>query len=84
MSKRKAITIITISAILILFIPFPVPNVYKDGGTQTYSALTYKVVKWNRIFDVNYQYSKTSVYWLPDNFKSLDELWTLEQSRQDK
>ena len=60
-----------------MFIPVP-SGVYKDGGTRTYSALTYKIVKWNKLIDEGNKYQNTSVYWLPDNFKSLDKLWEIE------
>ena len=76
--KKSKIIVITILALLLLFIPIPT-GVYKDGGTRAYTALTYKVVKWNRLIDKNTRYSDTSVYWLPDNFKSIDELWVIEQ-----
>lgn len=79
MKKRKTITMIIILILLILFVPIP-DGVYKDGGTRVYSALTYKVVKWNRFIDADYKYTQISVYWLPDNFKSIDELWNIEQT----
>lgn len=80
MNKKKVITmIIILPFLLILFVPIPT-GVYKDGGTSTYTALTYKVVKWNRIINENYKYNKISVYCLPDNFKSIDELWNIERA----
>lgn len=80
MNKKKVITmIIILSFLLILFVPIPT-GVCKDGGTSTYTALTYKVVKWNRIINENYKYNKISVYFLPDNFKSIDELWNIERA----
>ena len=81
MNKKKTITmIIIISFLLILFIPIPT-GTYKDGGTRTYTALTYKVVCWNRAINENYRYAKTSIYFIPDNFKELDELWNIEQTK---
>ena len=65
---------------------FPLDNghfitgVYEDGGTREYAALTYKLIKWHRI-DGDYIYTNTSVYWLPDNFKSIDELWEIEKTK---
>lgn len=79
MKKRKTITMMIILILLILFVPIP-SGVYKDGGTRVYSALTYKVVKWNRFIDADCKYTRISVYWLPDNFKSIDELWNIEQT----
>lgn len=79
MNKKKVTAmIIVLSFLLILFVPIPA-GVHKDGGTRTYTALTYKAVKWNRIIDENCKYTKISVYLLPNNFKSIDELWNIEQ-----
>ena len=74
---------------LILFLPFPT-GTYDDGGTKEYRALTYKIVVWNRYIskdvDINRitgtsisKYHNTSVYWFPDNFKSIDELWETQK-----
>lgn len=76
--------------LLVLFVPIPM-GIYKDGGTKVYSALTYKIVKWNRLIarqDENGEwigdtYSKTVTYWFPNNFKSIDELWEIEQKNVD-
>ena len=82
---KKAILIISI--LLILFLPIP-QSPYKDGGTRCYIALTYKIVKWNRLYEtsdnsLNFErYRKTSVYWFPDNFKSIDKNW--EESEKQK
>ena len=54
---------------------------YKDGGTKEYKALTYKIVVWNRLLGEDSTYHKTSVFWFPNNFKSLDELWVLEYNQ---
>lgn len=83
---KKKILIICLSAILlgaILFIPIPIGQ-SKDGGTRVYSALTYKVVVWSRFTDETdkegqlIKYCNTSVFWYPDNKKSIDELWEME------
>ncbi len=86
---KKKIWLIPVIAVLllalILFLPIP-QGTYDDGGTREYKALTYKIVKWNRlsvIIDENGQavsdtYKKTSVYWFPDNRKSISELWEME------
>ena len=49
--KKKGIFWIILATVLFLAILFiPVPNgVSRDGGTRVYSALTYKIVDWNRI-----------------------------------
>ena len=86
MKKKIIIIAIIITILLILFLPIP-HGTYKDGGTKEYRALTYRIVVWNRFVDqINEdgsvgevtKYSKTSVFWLPDNFKSIDELWEIE------
>ena len=75
MKKKKIIIALVI--LIVLFCPVP-SQIHLDGGTPSYTALTYKVVKWNRFIDVNNRYHKTSVYWFPDNFKTIDELWIIE------
>lgn len=85
--KKRIIIGIIVAVLLVLFLPVPNPKgTAEDGGTREYCALTYKIVVWNKfINDVNnrkaYTYHETSVYWIPDNFKSLDELWKIECER---
>ena len=71
---------------MVLFVPIP-NGVYNDGGTKDYNALTYKIVVWNRLVaeadeegsqSTVHTYHKISVFWFPDNFKSIDELWKIE------
>ena len=77
-----------VALVLVLFLPIPQGS-YNDGGTRDYNALTYKIVKWNKIMvevDENGQaihntYKNTSVYWYPDNQKSIGELWQIERTR---
>ena len=85
-AKRILIVSVIVVILLILFVPIP-HGVMKDGGTAKYQALTYRIVVWNRFYDITNAdgtvketrtYTKTSVYWLPDNFKSIDELWEIE------
>ena len=78
MKKKILIPLIIVVLLLVLFLPIP-SSVYKDGGSRTYSALTYKIVDWNRITSSNSVYDDTKVYFFPNNFKSLDELWELEK-----
>ena len=87
--KKKTVIIAAIVLfifILILFLPIP-RGTYRDGGTKDYRALTYRIVVWNRLTDrtgedgaaeVIFTYHKTSVYWFPENLKSIDELWKAE------
>lgn len=89
--KKKTIGIISACVaviLLVLFLPIPM-GIYNDGGTREYAALTYKIVVWNRIQaemnedgsggDIHF-YHKTSVFWFPDNNKSIDELWKIEKN----
>ena len=83
-SKKKIVVIcVTVAVILaVLLVPFK-KEIYDDGGTVTYASLTYKIVKWKKeiVFVDNKfgYYEKTSVYFIPDCYKSLDELWKIEQ-----
>lgn len=91
--KKKPIIIITIVfavILLVLFLPIS-KGAYNDGGTRVYDALLYKVVVWNRNqIELNEDgsggetqiYHKTSVFWFPDNQKSIDELWEIEKSNR--
>lgn len=77
--KKKIITAVIALVLLILFLPIPIgPS--KDGGTRRYDALTYEIVKWQRITEDGEIYKKTSVYFFPDNLKSIDELWAMENN----
>ncbi len=77
MKKKKILITVIIVLILILIIPVP-SGVYKDGGTRAYTSLTYKIVDWNVITADNI-YDKIKIYFFPDNFKSVDELWQKEE-----
>ena len=87
MRKRIKIGIIVV-VLLVLFLPIP-KGTYKDGGTRDYCALTYRIVVWNTMIVNNedgsakepYIYHETSVFWIPDNYKSIDELWIIENGR---
>ena len=84
----KRLIILGLALVLILFLPIPIGTL-DDGGTRIYASLTYKIVKWNRLTSVYVDgniekidtYSKTSVYFFPDNFKSVDELWDIEHPK---
>ena len=86
MKKRIVIAAILVFAVaLFLFLPIP-KGTYDDGGTRVYAATLYKIVVWNKLIaEVGEDeqatvttYHKTSVFWMPDNLKSLDKLWQLE------
>ena len=78
MKSRKLIIGILMVVLLILIIPVPV-GVLKDGGTRVYQALTYKIVKWNRLTDMG-TYSNIRVYPFPKSMLSVDRLWELEKN----
>ena len=77
MKKTLLIILAAVLFLAILFVPIP-QSAYEDGGTREYSALTYKIVRWNRL-NSDGVYRATKVYWFPDNFKSVDELWAIEE-----
>ena len=77
MKKKIWIPILLVVILAILFVPIP-SGTYKDGGTREYTALTYKIVDWNRLTDGN-TYDKTKVYFFPYNFKSVGDLWYYEE-----
>ena len=78
MKKKIWLPIVIIVLLAILVIPIPT-GVYKDGGTREYTALTYKIVDWNRLTDSGGIYEKTKVYFFPYNFKSIGDLWYYEE-----
>ena len=84
---KKKIWIVIL--VVILFLVVPIPNQYKDGGTKDYRALIYRVIKWDRLLDLEHLdldypefkdgcFHKTSIYWFPENFKNLDQLYNEE------
>ena len=77
--KKKIWIPIVIVLIAVLFIPIP-SGVYKDGGTREYTALTYKIVDWNRLTGDG-TYNETRVYFFPYNFKSIGDLWYYEEDK---
>jgi hypothetical protein len=79
MKKAIIITAAIILLLAIFFIPIP-SGTYRDGGTKAYTALTYKIVDWNRISPDGVTMMR-QFYRFPDNFKSLDELWAMEEQK---
>ena len=78
--KKKTRLWIAAGVLLLIILFAPIPgSPCKDGGTRAYSALTYKIVKWQRDTGSDV-YKATKVYWLPNNFKSIDELWAGEKA----
>ena len=77
--KKKFWIVAAALFLAVLFVPFP-KGPYKDGGTREYTALTYKIVDWNRL-TADGPYQATRVYWFPDNFQSIDRLWVYEEPK---
>ena len=66
--------IILLIIIILIILLFPIKSQYKDGGTITYTSLTYKIIKWYRLDEYYKNGLKiaTDVYLFPKNFKPLD------------
>ena len=77
---KKKLWLWILAGVLVLAVLFaPIPSgVYEDGGSREYTALTYKIVDWNRL-TTDGKYEATKVYWFPNNFKSVDDLWGNEE-----
>ena len=87
---KKGSLLLKIIAVLLLVLLIPLPfGPYKDGGTKEYRAFCYRIVKWNRLLPselTGYGHPdiqdgclhRTCVYFIPDNFKSLEELYSEE------
>lgn len=70
-------TVIAVALLAILFVPIPNGQM-RDGGTRVYSALTYKIIEWNRLYE-DEKYTATKVYFIPDAWKSVDDLFAKEE-----
>ena len=77
--KKKIWIPIVVAVVLLAVLFVPIPNgQMKDGGTKVYSALTYKIVDWNRLYN-DVTYSATKVYFGADAWKSVDDLFAKEE-----
>ena len=74
MIKKKIMIIISVIFVVLLI---PIPIKYKDGGTQTYNAVLYRVVVWyvTDLSRPNGYKIGTEVHFIPNNFKSLNEFY---------
>jgi len=79
MKTKKYIAVLILLIVLVLVIPIPTSPM-KEGGTRVYAALTYKVVKWHRLYDDGKIYVKTKVYLFPNNYLSIDDLFEKEMN----
>lgn len=70
--------------ITVLILLVPIKNTYKDGGTTTYTSLTYKIINWKVIEQpesddltisnnetLSY-FQTTQIYLFPFNFMSMN------------
>ena len=71
MKHKKALVITILIVLLLAILTFPVKLQFKDGGSVSWTALTYRVVKW---YDFKTDSFETKVYFIPDNFKNINEL----------
>lgn len=77
--KIKAALIGIVAILLILLFPIPDSDAsMDDGGTRGYHALTYQMVRWNRIMPSEEVYDKWSIYWFTGGHKSIEDLWIME------
>ncbi len=82
MKKRLWIPILAGVLLAVLFVPVPRGH-YDDGGTREFTALTYKIVRWNKV-TADGTYRQTRVYWLRDAYTDIDTLWKAEWERAEK
>ena len=76
--KKILITIAAVVLVAALILFFPIPKgTYDDGGSREYEALTYKIIRWNRL-TTDGVYRKTRVYFGKDKHASIDELFARE------
>ncbi|MGF7141835.1 hypothetical protein HNQ56_000245 [Anaerotaenia torta] len=69
--KRKKIRLIIILVIVAALL-FPIRNIYKDGGTTTYTSLTYKIIRWNKMIHVDEMKTGTEIHLFPNNFHDIE------------
>jgi len=67
----KKTKVVLFAVIIALVLLFPIRDSYWDGGTVTYTSLTYKIIKWNTLAGKN----NTEIYFFPNNFKTLDKYY---------
>jgi len=83
MKKKIIITLAVVFVLLfVLFVPIPRGHL-QDGGTRVYDALTYKIVRWNKVF-ADGSYKNTRVYFGRDRNRSIDELWDMEIQKSEE
>ncbi len=53
--------------VLLLVVLIPKREVYEDGGTTTYTSMSYKIISWNQIEGKK----GVEIYFFPNNFHGL-------------
>lgn len=90
--KKKIIIPLAIFLLFLLVLFLPIPRgSYEDGGTREYRALTYKIVRWNKINaiitengePIHSTYRNTSLFWFKDKNKTIDQLWKIEMETEE-
>lgn len=83
MKKKIFLSIALVLLLLaVLFVPVPRGHL-DDGGTRVYDALTYKMVRWNKIY-ADGSYKNTRIYFGNDRNRSIDELWDMEIQKSEE
>ena len=68
--KKIILTVLSVLAVLAV-LTVPVKLQFKDGGSVSWTSLPYRVVKW---YDWETDSTETKVYFIPDNFKDINQL----------
>lgn len=72
---KKGVRNLIIAAAVLAVLLIPIPTATGEyGATREFTALTYKIINWNLP-----NYEKTRIYFFPENFKSIDEIWEYEE-----
>lgn len=77
--KNKIIALVCVLSVIILVIFLPTSTTLHLDGTREYQSLTYRIVKWNRFLNDENSYTKTSVYFMTNIQKDIEQLWRKEK-----
>ncbi len=75
---KKAFIIVLTIVLLLAILTVPLPSNPYDDDTTVYTTLTYRIVHWKKFSDSYKPYENTKIYFIPDNFESIDTLWEEE------
>ncbi|MBQ8337973.1 MAG: hypothetical protein IJY33_02400 [Oscillospiraceae bacterium] len=65
---KKLVVVLVVLAVLLT----PFVQVYRDGGTRTFTSLTYKIIIWKELPAVDGSHKTgVEVYFFPNNFFEL-------------